>query len=65
MNYRRQYFIPRAAPEPGLTPMGLSEAVIRGAIRLSIGAFTTSEEIAEGARRIIKVVKHLRSGKTQ
>ena len=40
--------------------MGLPEDVIRGAIRLSLGAFTTAEEVAEAARRIVKTVKYLR-----
>jgi cysteine desulfurase len=48
---------------PTLVAMGLSEAVIRGAIRLSLGAFTTALDIAEAARRIVKVVQHLRQGK--
>jgi cysteine sulfinate desulfinase/cysteine desulfurase-like protein len=41
--------------------MGLPKEVIEGAIRLSLGAFTTPEEVAEAARRILKTVKHLRS----
>jgi cysteine sulfinate desulfinase/cysteine desulfurase-like protein len=44
--------------------MGLSKAVVQGAIRLSVGAFTTAEEVAEAARRIIKTLKHLRSQKS-
>ena len=50
-------------PSPTLVAMGLSKAVIDGAIRLSIGAFTTAEEVAEAARRIVKTVNHLRSHK--
>ncbi len=48
-------------PSPTLIAMGLPKDVIAGAIRLSLGAFTTAEEAAEAARRIIKAVKHLRS----
>jgi cysteine desulfurase len=48
-------------PSPTLVAMGLPKAVIEGSIRLSLGAFTTPEETAEAARRIIKTVKHLRS----
>jgi cysteine desulfurase len=48
---------------PTLVAMGLPKPVIDGAIRLSLGAFTTVEEVAEAARRIIKTVKHLRSQK--
>jgi cysteine desulfurase len=50
-------------PSPTLVAMGLEEKVIRGAIRLSLGAFTTAVEVAEGASRIIKAVKYLRSQK--
>jgi uncharacterized protein (DUF1800 family) len=50
-------------PSPTLVAMGLPQDVIGGAIRLSLGAFTTAEEVAEAARRIIKTVKHLRSQK--
>jgi len=50
-------------PSPTLAAMGLPEAQIRGAIRLSLGAFTTGAEIEEAARRIIKTVKHLRTKK--
>jgi cysteine desulfurase len=48
-------------PSPTLVAMGLPKEVIEGAIRLSLGAFTTPEEVAEAARRILKTVKHLRS----
>jgi len=51
-------------PSPTLVAMGLPKAVVEGAIRLSLGAFTTAEEVAEAARRIIKAVKHLRSQKS-
>jgi len=50
-------------PSPTLVAMGLPKDVIEGSIRLSLGAFTTAEEIAEAARRIINSVKHLRSTK--
>ena len=50
-------------PSPTLVAMGLPKAVIDGAIRLSLGAFTTAEEVAEAARRIINTVKHLQSQK--
>src|SRR5206468_9291889 len=50
-------------PSPTLVAMGLPKAVIHGAIRLSLGAFTTAAEVAEAARRIVKVVNHLRAGK--
>jgi cysteine desulfurase len=48
-------------PSPTLVAMGLPKVVIDGAIRLSLGAFTTAEEVAEAARRILKTVNHLRS----
>jgi cysteine desulfurase len=47
-------------PSPTLVAMGLPKAVVEGAIRLSLGAFTTAPEIVEAARRIINTVKHLR-----
>ena len=51
-------------PSPTLVAMGLPKDVINGAIRLSLGAFTTAAEVAEAARRIIKAAKHLRSQKS-
>jgi len=50
-------------PSPTLVAMGLPEAQIRGAIRLSLGAFTTGEASQDAARRTIKSVKHLRTQK--
>ena len=50
-------------PSPTLVAMGLPKAVIGGAIRFSVGALTTADEIGEAARRIIKAVKHLRTAK--
>jgi cysteine desulfurase len=48
-------------PSPTLVAMGLPKEVIEGAIRLSLGAFTTADELAESARRILNTIKHLRS----
>lgn len=50
-------------PSPTLIAMGLPKTVIDGAIRLSLGAFTTAAEVTDAAARIIKTVKHLRAGK--
>jgi cysteine desulfurase len=50
-------------PSPTLVAMGLPKDVIEGAIRLSLGAFTTAEEVSEAARRIVSAVKHLRPAK--
>ncbi len=50
-------------PSPTLVAMGLPSDVIRGAIRFSVGAFSTTEEINEAARRIINTVNHLRAQK--
>lgn len=50
-------------PSPTLVAMGLPPDVIQGAIRFSLSAFTTAEEVAEAARRIVKTVKHLRAQK--
>jgi len=51
-------------PSPTLLAMGLPKEVIACAIRLSLGAFTTADEVAEATRRIINAVKHLRSRKS-
>jgi cysteine desulfurase len=51
-------------PSPTLVAMGLPKDAIGGAIRLSLGAFTTAAEVAEAARRILNAVKHLRSRKS-
>src|SRR5439155_6860532 len=45
-------------PSPTLVAMGLPKAVIDSAIRLSLGAFTTADEVSAAARRIIKTVNH-------
>jgi cysteine desulfurase len=50
-------------PSPTLLAMGLPKAVIDGAIRLSLSAFTTADDVAEATRRILKTVNHLRSRK--
>jgi cysteine desulfurase len=50
-------------PSPTLLAMGLPKDVVEGSIRLSLGAFTTAEEVAEAARRISKAVNDLRSRK--
>jgi len=47
-------------PSATLTAMGLPQEQIESAIRLSLGAFTTPEEVEEGAKRILKAVNHLR-----
>jgi cysteine desulfurase len=51
-------------PSPTLIAMGVPYHVVQGAIRLSVGAFTTAEEVAEASRRILNAVKHLRSQKS-
>lgn len=48
-------------PSPVLLAMGLPMAVVEGAIRLSLGAFTTAAEVSEASRRIFNTVNHLRS----
>jgi cysteine desulfurase len=48
-------------PSPTLLAMGLSKAVVEGAIRLSLGAFTTAAEVAEASRRILNTINRLRS----
>lgn len=51
-------------PSPVLLAMGLSNDVVQGAIRLSLGAGTTVEEIDAAASRISRAANGLRSGKT-
>jgi cysteine desulfurase len=51
-------------PSPVLRAMGLDDAVVGSALRFSIGRTTTAEEIAEAARRIVNLVKQLRSQKS-
>jgi cysteine desulfurase len=51
-------------PSPALVAMGCSEELLRGSIRLSLGAATTAAEVDEAARRILKVCNNLRSQKT-
>lgn len=48
-------------PSPALVAMGLDEAVVRGALRFSLGATTTAAEAAEAARRISLACKRLRA----
>jgi cysteine desulfurase len=48
-------------PSHVLTGLGLSDELLRGSLRLSLGRFTTQEEIDITAEKINKVVTHLRS----
>jgi cysteine desulfurase len=48
-------------PSPVLRAMGLSEARLRSAVRLSLGFQQSAAEIEEAARRICLVVKRLRA----
>ncbi|MGE0756382.1 MAG: cysteine desulfurase family protein [Pirellulaceae bacterium] len=47
-------------PSPVLLAMGQPAEVIQGAIRLSLSARTTSDEVDEAARRILGIVNDLR-----
>lgn len=47
-------------PSPTLVAMGALPTIVAGAIRLSIHAATTAEEVAQAALRILKTVHHLR-----
>ena len=49
-----------AAPSPVLAQMGLSTDVALGAVRLSIGRYTTEAELDEAARHILRGVRSLR-----
>jgi cysteine desulfurase len=52
-------------PSPVLRAMGLAEGVVRSGLRFSVGATTTGDEVAEAARRIVKIVNQLRSKKSR
>lgn len=47
-------------PSTTLLAMGVEKCLIEGSIRLSIGLLTTSADVAEASRRILKAVKQLR-----
>jgi cysteine desulfurase len=47
-------------PSPALVAMGLSEAVVGSALRLSLGATTTAADVDEAARRILNCCNRLR-----
>ncbi|MBW3597647.1 MAG: aminotransferase class V-fold PLP-dependent enzyme, partial [Planctomycetes bacterium] len=47
-------------PSPVLRAMGCDEAIIRSALRFSVGAMNTLEEIEEASRRIVRTIKSLR-----
>lgn len=46
-------------PSPTLVAMNLCGAVLGGALRFSLGAFTTAAEVTESTERIINTVKRL------
>ena len=46
-----------------LLAMGVSEALAGSSLRFSLSAFTTAEEVHEGARRILKVCNDLRTAR--
>lgn len=50
-------------PSPVLIAMGCSSEHLHSSLRFSLGAGTTSQEIAEACRRILSVCNDLRSGK--
>lgn len=50
-------------PSPVLVAMGLDEAVIRGSLRFSFGAYTTPREVDESARRILLTCNRLQQAK--
>jgi cysteine desulfurase len=48
-------------PSPVLRAMGVADEALRSAMRFSLNALLTEAEIDEAARRIARVVKHLRN----
>ena len=51
-------------PSPTLLAMGLPNNVVQGAIRLSLGAFSTQSDVLDAAARITRVAKGLEPQKT-
>ena len=49
-------------PSPVLRAMGVADAVLHSAVRFSLSALLTPDEIDEAVRRIATVVRRLRSG---
>jgi cysteine desulfurase len=47
-------------PSPALVAMGCDEPVFRSALRFSLGATTTAEEVDEASQRILRVCNDLR-----
>jgi cysteine desulfurase len=47
-------------PSPTLVAMGCSKSLVQGSLRFSLGATTTQAEVAEAARRILRVYIDLR-----
>lgn len=50
-------------PSPVLLAMELDEAIIRGSLRFSFGAYTTPQEVDESARRILLTCNRLQQAK--
>lgn len=51
-------------PSPTLLAMGLDKSAARASLRFSLGVQTTPDELAEAARRILRVYKGLQSPKS-
>ena len=47
-------------PSPVLLAMGCNESLVGSALRFSLGAVTTANEVDEAVRRILQVVNRLR-----
>lgn len=52
-------------PSPVLLAMGLSPEVVEGSIRLSLGAATTTADIAQASSRILKCLNNLRRAESR
>jgi cysteine desulfurase len=50
-------------PSPALVAMGLDRAQIEGSLRFSLGATTTTDEVDDAARRILRCCNDLRRKK--
>lgn len=50
----------RVEPSHVLTAMGVGDDIVRSSIRISLGRFTTEEEVVEAAARIVRAVNEVR-----
>jgi cysteine desulfurase len=52
-------------PSPLLRAMGVADDVLRSAMRFSFSTLLTIDEVEEGARRVVRVVRRLRQNQEE